>query len=137
MSISAMDISTSALVAQRARLNAISSNIANMSTIRNEDGENVPYQGRFVVFETNEDMQTSGGGVGVRVSSVETSDVPPVVRHLPGHPLADENGNVLYPKIDMNREFVDALGATRAYEANIGVMEVSKNMASQTLRILA
>jgi flagellar basal-body rod protein FlgC len=134
---SSLDVSTSALVAQRARLNAISSNIANMSTTRNEKGEAKPYQPRYVTFETDTNVSTSGGGAGVRVGSVEYSTEPPKMKYEPGHPDADEKGFVSYPAVDMTTEFVDALEATRAYEANIGVIEITKNMTEQTLRIIA
>jgi flagellar basal-body rod protein FlgC len=132
-----MDVSTSGLVAQRTRLNAISSNIANMSTTRNEYGEPVPYQPRFVTFETDTKVSTPGGGAGVRVASVGTSDAPPKMKYEPGHPDADARGFVRYPAVDMTTEFVDALEATRAYEANIGVIEITKNMSDQALRIIA
>lgn len=133
----ALDISTSALVAQRTRLNAISSNLANMSTTRNEAGELEPYQARFVMFQSDEEKTTSGGGLGVKVSSVEMDGGPPRLKYQPGHPDANEEGYVAYPDIDMTREFVDALEATRAYEANLGVIEVTKDLGRQTLRILA
>jgi flagellar basal-body rod protein FlgC len=132
-----LDVSTSGLVAQRARLNAISSNIANMSTTRDENGEATPYQPRYVTFETDTSLKTPGGGAGVRIGSVEYSDEPPKMKYEPGHPDADEQGYVRYPAVDMTTEFVDALEATRAYEANIGVIEVTKNMAEQALRIIA
>lgn len=133
----AFDVSTSGLVAQRIRLNAISSNLANISTTRNEAGEPVPYTPRFVVFQTNEDVVTSGGGQGVRVDSVEYANVEPNMKYEPSHPDANAEGYVAYPNIDMTTEFVDALGATRAYEANIGVIEVTKDMGERTLQILA
>jgi flagellar basal-body rod protein FlgC len=135
--LSSLDLSTSALVAQRTRLNAISSNIANMSTTRNEHGESVPYQARYVTFQTDTKNTTAGGGAGVKVGSVEYSKAPPRLKYDPGHPDADAQGYVHYPSIDMTTEFVDALEASRAYEANIGVIEVSKDMAQQTLRIVA
>jgi flagellar basal-body rod protein FlgC len=133
---SAIDVSTSALVAQRIRLNAISSNIANMSTTRNEEGQAEPYAPRYITFQTDTTVGTSGGGNGVRVGSVEFAEREPLLRHQPWHEDADENGMVAYPNIDMVTEFVDALEATRAYEANIGVLEVSKDLGRQTLRIL-
>ena len=133
----AFDVSTSALVAQRARLNAISSNMANISTTRNEYGESVPYAPRYVTFQTDQEIQTAGGGEGVKVSSVEIAQVEPRMKHEPGHPDADANGYVAYPNIDMTTEFVDALEATRAYEANIGVIEVTKDLLGRTLQILA
>ena len=138
--ISAMDISTSALVAQRVRLNTISGNIANMSTLKNEAGENKPYQPRFVIFETAEE-QAEGGAAGVKIAKVEIDDSEPLYRFQPDHPLAVTEGKwkgyVAYPNVDMNEQFVDALEASRSYEANIGVMEVTKGLARQTLSFLA
>ncbi len=138
---SAFDISTSALVAQRTRLNAISGNIANMSTTRNEAGEVTPYQPRYVIFRADEDLATSEGAVGVKVESVQIEDVEPLWKYQPGHPDAiaegERKGYVAYPNVNIINEFVDATEATRAYEANIGVIEITKNLGQQTLRILA
>lgn len=138
--ITAMDISTSALVAQRTRLNAIASNIANMSTTRNENGDVEPYQSRFVVFQEDKEMKMASGATGVKVASVEMDTVEPNYKYQPGHPMAikdgDHKGYVAYPNINMTREFVDAMEASRAYEANIGAMEVTKNIGQQTLRII-
>ena len=135
----ALDISTSGLVAQRVRMNAISSNLANMSTTHNEAGELVPYQPRFVVFQTDEDVGMPGAA-GVKVSSVETDDVEPRYRYQPNHPDAiregPRTGYVAYPNVNMMTEFTDALEAARAYEANLGAIEITKNLAQQTLRIL-
>jgi flagellar basal-body rod protein FlgC len=128
------------LVAQRVRLNTISGNIANMSTLQNEAGENKPYQPRFVVFKTAED-QAEGGAAGVKIDKVEIDQSEPKYRYQPDHPLAVTEGKwkgyVAYPNIDMNEQFVDALEASRAYEANVGVIEVTKGMTRQTLSILA
>jgi flagellar basal-body rod protein FlgC len=136
-----LDISTSALVAQRTRLNAISSNLANMSTTHNEKGEAVPYQPKFVIFQADESLQAAGGAEGVKVSSVETAQLEPNWKYQPGHPDAikqgDRAGYVAYPNIDMTTEFVDALEASRAYEANVGVIEVTKNLTNMTLKIIA
>jgi flagellar basal-body rod protein FlgC len=134
---SSLDVSTSGLVAQRTRLNAISSNIANMSTTRNEQGQPEPYQPRFVTFQTDNNISTPGGGAGVKIGSVQHSNEPPKMKYEPGHPDADPQGFVRYPAVDMTTQFVDALEATRAYEANIGVIEVTKNMSDQALRIIA
>lgn len=133
----AFDVSASALMAQRQRLNAISSNLANISTTRNERGEAEAYAPRFVTFQTDSDTATGAGGMGVKVASVEYSTEPPSMKYEPGHPDADPRGYVAYPNIDMTTEFVDALEATRAYEANIGVLEISKDMGQRTLQILA
>jgi flagellar basal-body rod protein FlgC len=135
--LTALDVSTSALVAERMRLNAISSNIANMSTTRNEKGEPQPYQPRYVTFQTDTDVSTPGGGMGVKIGSVEYSDAPPKLKYEPGHPDANAEGYVSYPAVDMTTEFVDALEASRAYEANVGVIEVTKDLTAQSLRIIA
>jgi flagellar basal-body rod protein FlgC len=139
--LSALDISTSGLVAQRIRMNTISSNLANISTTHNEAGESVPYQPRYPVFETDESI-SSGGAAGVKVASVQTDEsVEPNWKYQPGHPDAIKDGErkgwVAYPGINMMTEFTDALEAARAYEANLGTMEITKDMEQQTLRILA
>ena len=92
---------------------------------------------RYVTFQTDTDIKTPGGGAGVKIGSVEYSNEPPKMKYEPGHPDADERGYVRYPAVNMTTEFVDAMEATRAYEANIGVIEVTKNMTEQTLRIIA
>src|SRR5262245_4369846 len=104
-----LDVSTSGLVAQRARLNAISSNIANISTTRNERGELEPYVPRYVTFQTDTSLTTEGGGAGVKVGSVEYSKAPPAMKYEPGHPDADSRGFVRYPGVNMTEEFVDAV----------------------------
>ncbi|QDU55323.1 flagellar basal body rod protein FlgC [Aeoliella mucimassa] len=134
---SSFDISTSGLVAQRMRLNAISSNLANMSTTRNELGQPEAYRPRYVTFQTDTKIHSPGGGAGVRIGSVETSNKPPLMKYQPGHPDADAQGYVQYPNVDMTTEMVDAMQATRAYEANIGVIEITKDMSEQSLRIIA
>lgn len=131
-----LDISTSGLIAQRTRMDAISGNIANMTTIRDENGENKPYQARFTVFQEDESLETAAGAVGVKVASVETEDAEPLLRYQPHHPLANAEGYVAYPNINLNREFTDALEAARAYEANVGVIETTKVMVRDTLRII-
>lgn len=144
--LSALDISTSALIAQRTRMDAISSNLANMNSPLDESGDG-PYQPRFVIFQT--DTSTAGGGshpagaqpAGVKVSSVETAELEPRWKYEPNHPLAQKDGPhkgyVAYPNIDMMTEFTDALEAARSYEANLGAMDITKDLAQQTLRILA
>ena len=138
--LSSLDISTSALVAQRTRLNAISGNIANISSLTDEEGHPRAYRARQVVFQTDDSLSTSGAS-GVKVSEIKTDDSEPLYRYQPNHPLAIEEGKwkgyVAYPNIDLTTEMVDALETTRAYEANVGVMEISKNLGRETLSILA
>lgn len=137
----ALDISTSALVAERTRLNAVAGNIANISTLKNEKGEAEPYRAREVVFQTNDELSTQGAS-GVKVEEIRSSDdAEPLYRYQPQHPLAIKEGKwkgyVAYPNIDLTTQMVDALESTRAYEANVGVMEITKNLSRETLTILA
>jgi len=137
---SALDVSTSALVAQRTRLNAVSGNIANMSSLTDESGNPSPYQARQVVFQTDDTMTISGAS-GVKISEIKTDQSEPLYRYQPNHPLAIKEGKwegyVAYPNIDLTTQMVDALESTRAYEANVGVMEITKGLGRETLTILA
>ena len=137
----AIDISTSALIAQRTRLDLISGNIANMSSLVNEAGQNEPYRAREPVFRVDDSVTTSTGASGVRVEEVRIDQRDPLYRYQPDHPLAAKEGKwkgyVAYPNIDLTTQMVDALEATRAYEANIGVMEISKSLGRETLSIIA
>src|SRR5262245_9076420 len=96
---SSFDVSASGLAAQRMRLNAISSNLANMSTTRNERGEPEPYTPRYVTFQTDTDLTTFGGGYGVKLGPIEYSNEPPLMKYEPGHPDADASGRVAYPNV--------------------------------------
>ncbi len=136
----AIDVSTSGLVAQRARINTIAGNLANLSTTHNELGETKPYQPRYVTFQADPSVGGAQGTAGVRVDSVEIANVDPVWKYQPGHPDAvkkgEHEGYVAYPGIDMTMEMVDAIEASRAYEANLGVIQVSKSLNAQSLKIV-
>ncbi len=141
MILSAFDVSTSGLVAQRIRMNTVSSNLANISTTSNEAGEAEPYQPRYPVFQTDDGVG-GNGAAGVTVASVEADEeVQPRWKYQPGHPDAIKEGErkgwVAYHGIDMMMEFTDALEAARSYEANLGAMEITKDLQQQTLKILA
>ncbi len=136
----ALDISSSALVAQRLRLTTVAGNLANLSSLRDENGDARPYHARYVVFQTDPSVGSPLGAHGVKVAAIQTETMEPDYRYDPGHPLAIRSGPwkgyVAYPRVDMMSQMVDALEATRSYEANVGVMELTRNMAMQTLRIL-
>ena len=136
----ALDISTSGLVAQRTRMTAISGNLANISSTHNERGEPSAYQPRFVVFQAD-DSVAPHGAAGVKVGAVETAEVEPRLKFEPNNPDAikegPNKGYVAYPNISMMGEFTNALEASRAYEANLGAMGISKDMEQQTLKIIA
>jgi flagellar basal-body rod protein FlgC len=137
--ISALDISASGLVAQRQRMFQISNNIANIKSTHTSSGEKVPYQPKTVVFQTDE--AGSNGAAGVKVSSIQTLSTEPIWKREPNHPDAvkagPHAGEVAYPNIDLMNEFTNALEAARSYEANLGAMDITKDMEQQTLKILA
>lgn len=132
-----IDISTSALVAQRQRMNTIAANVANAQTTRNADGEPEAYQRRRVVFSADQSHSpaTRGTAVTCRVEVDQTA--PPRRVYEPGHPDADGDGYVNYPAIDLIEEFVNATEAGRAYEANVAAIEISREIARMGLNILA
>ena len=95
----------------------------------------MPYQRRFVVFAPGQADDSSKPGVHVQEVGVDQS--PPIRKYEPGHPDADAKGYVNYPNIDTAIEYVNAMEASRAYEANVTMMEVTKSMISSSLRIIA
>lgn len=135
----AIDVSTSGLVAQRARMDAIAGNIANAQTTRDGDGKLVPFQRRLVTFEpaTTAMNDEANGGLGVRFDVQIDQSTPPRRVYQPGHPDSDASGYVSLPAIDLVTEFVNAMEAGRAYEANVTAMEMTKEMTRLGMRILA
>jgi flagellar basal-body rod protein FlgC len=131
----ALDISSSALRAQRTRLDTIAANLANMNTTRNADGKAEPYRRRFAVFAPGRPEDVSAPGV--RVSEIELDRSEFRKAYEPGHPDADAEGYVRYPNVDLAVEVVNAMEASRAYEANVTAMEVTKAMINSTLRLIA
>jgi flagellar basal-body rod protein FlgC len=141
---SAFNISSSALTAERLRMDTISQNIANANTTRTEDG--TPYRRKTVVFQEREDTSFSqylsdasrqkyGTGGGVRVTAIVEDQSPFKEVYDPGHPDADENGIVRMPNVDIVTEMVNMISASRAYEANVTALNASKSMASKALEI--
>jgi flagellar basal-body rod protein FlgC len=140
--LSGMDISTSGLTAQRARLDVISENIANIDTTRTESGK--PYTRKYVVLEErNPDfastLQKSEAAAsatgGVRVSEVGEDSAPYKLKYDPTNPDANADGYVEMPNVDVNQEMVDMLEAYRSYQANVTAFGAYKDMAVKTLEI--
>ena len=133
----ALDISTSALTAQRIRLDAIAGNIANAQATRRADGQAGPFRRHITVFESGDGR----GGAGVHVSEVVEDSSPGRLVYQPWHPDAiqtgEKKGYVEYPNVHTGTEMIDAMLASRAYEANITAMDVTKSMISSSLRLLA
>jgi len=142
--LSSLDISGSALTAQRLRMDVISSNLANASTTKTEEGD--PYRRKMVVFRPAggnlsfaEAFRTAAGNMknfgGVEASAVVEDPSPLKPVYDPSHPDADENGYVMMPNVDTVTEMVDMISATRSYEANITALNAVKLMASKALDI--
>lgn len=130
-----LDMGASGLQAQRTRMDTIANNILNANTTRNEKGEKVPYRRRFVLFAPGQGPD-HGNRAGVHVQNIEEDQSPFRKQYQPGHPDADAQGYVQYPNVDVAIEYVNALEASRAYEANITMMDVSKAMINASLRLL-
>ncbi len=129
------DVSTSGLTAQRVRLETIASNIANIDSVKDADGNVSPYRRVYPIFEA---QRTATGGAGVRVAKIAQDASAFVERYEPWNTeLADSHGIVRYPNVNLLTEYVNALETTRAYEANVTAIETTKSMMAATLRILA
>lgn len=134
----AFEISAAGLSAQRARMEAVASNLANAKTTRTDEGG--PYRRRSPVFAAraldNAAGRTTGALRSVRVASIALDPSPPLLRFEPGHPDADASGFVAYPNVDPVREMVDMLSATRSYEANVTLLKNLRGMFTATLDIV-
>lgn len=132
---SIFSIAGSALTAQSQRMNVTASNLANAESVAGPNGQ--PYKARQVVFQ----VQPLGGeslarGVGgVRVSEVVESNTPHRTEYNPGHPLANENGYVVKPNVDVVAETVNMISASRSYQANVEVINTTKSLMNRTLTI--
>lgn len=131
--IRSLDISSSALTAQRVRLDVIAANIANADVTRQADGTPVPYRRRVVSFASGD----PDGGPGVHVDQVALDPSPFRSKYDPTHPDANAQGYVQLPNVSLTMEYVDALAASRAYEANAAMVGVTRGMIQQAFRMLA
>lgn len=133
----AINVTADALNAEKIRLEVIGQNIANAHTTRGPDGE--PYQRKVVTFETElrSALGPDGGPrvEGVRVAAITTDSTPGELVYQPGHPHADANGMVRLPNVNLAREMVDLVTASRAYEANLSVVRTARQMATRALQI--
>jgi flagellar basal-body rod protein FlgC len=147
-----MDVSASALKAERVRAEVVASNMANAETTRTADGG--PYQRHHVVFEADgggsfqQAMARQMGGLssgvtaakavpgGVSVTGVISDASAPLRRYDPQHPDAGPDGYVAYPDINPLTEMVDLMGATRSYGMNASAVQAEKNMVASSLEIL-
>jgi flagellar basal-body rod protein FlgC len=139
---SSMNVSASALSAERTRMNLISSNLANASTTRTPEGG--PYKRKDAVFSAapleTAFGRTLDGATGQQIRQVQVSRIvedqnPPRIQYDPSHPDADAQGYVALPNVNVIEEMTDMLTASRAYEANVTAVQAAKSMALKTLEI--
>ncbi|MCR5691596.1 MAG: flagellar basal body rod protein FlgC [Eubacterium sp.] len=137
----AMDVSATGMTAQQTRMDTISENIANVNTTRDADG-NV-YRRKTVVFEEksypsfSETLSMANGhiGRGVKVAEIVEDTSEGNMVYDPSHPDANEDGYVTYPNVNTVTEMTNMIDATRAYEANVTVLNSTKGMIQQALNI--
>lgn len=144
--LSSLDVSASALTANRTQMDVTAENLANAQTTRTPGGG--PYQRKSVVLQSTDAgpqfgnvlagaMNRGGmGAAGVEVSGIVAHDAPPRLVYDPGHPDANADGYVAMPAVDSVTEMVDLIAASRAYEANVTAMQSAKQMFTRTLDLL-
>jgi len=137
---SSLSVSGSGMSAQRQRAELLVENMANAETTRTPEGG--PYRRKDAVFSTSE--QTSPfssifqkeAGMGVEVTDVITDQRDPDRRYLPGHPDADKDGYVAFPRMNPAEDMVDLMGASRAYQGNIAAMSAVKDMITRSIDLM-
>jgi len=137
---SALQVSASGMQVQRTRAQLLVENMANSETTRTPEGG--PYKRKDAIFSS--ETQTSPFGDifqsevsnGVTVSDVVEDDRAPELRYLPGHPDADANGYVAFPRMNPAEEMTDLMNASQSYQANVAAMSAVKDMISHSLDIM-
>jgi flagellar basal-body rod protein FlgC len=140
---SVLSVSASGMAAQRARAELVVQNLANSETTRTPEGG--PYRRKDAVFQSAAQSspfsavfqtELASGVSGVEVSEVVEDSGEPDKRYQPGHPDADAEGYVAYPKVDQAEEMVDLLSAQRGYEGNIAAMTAIKSMIQNSIDLM-
>ena len=124
------DIAGRAMSAQLVRLNTTASNLANAGSV-SATKENA-FRSLKPVFETVNDR---AGVATVGISRVVQAGTDPVKRHSPGHPLADQNGDVWEAGVDTAAELVEMVESARQYQNNVQVLQTAKTLTLDTLRL--
>ena len=142
-----LNISASALTAERQRAEVAATNMANVDTTHSA-GASGPFRRREVVLSSNRTGQfgtllhnamgvsPSGAPGGVRLSAVVEDNAAPLRRYDPSHPDADKEGYVSYPNINPVQEMVDLMGSVRAYQLNASAVAAGKQMIEQSIDLL-
>jgi len=135
-----MEVSASGMSAQRTRAELLVENMANSETTRTPEGG--PYRRKDVVFSTQEQTSPFSAvfqhevGTGVSVADVITDTSDPEMRYMPGHPDANGDGYVAFPRMNPAEDMVDLLNSTRSYEANVAAISSVKDMISRSIDIM-
>ncbi len=128
------DTAASGMSAQSLRLNLISSNMANADAVSSSTDQT--YRARQPVFQTLFDQfNTDGASGGVRMAGVVESQAPLIKEYAPGHALADEQGYIYRPNVDMVEEMANMMSASRSYQNNVEVANAAKQLLLATLRM--
>jgi flagellar basal-body rod protein FlgC len=128
---SIFDVAGSAMTAQAQRLNVVASNLANADSATSADGQ--PYRAKQVVFSAT--PMGDGSVQGVKVTGVVDDNSPMKMVYDPKHPLANKQGYVTMPNVNVVDEMVNMISASRAYQNNVEVMNASKMLLLKTLTI--
>jgi len=137
---SSLSVSASGMAAQRERAELLVENLANAETTRTPEGG--PYRRKDVIFAEDNSVGSFASefnaAIGAPLSGVMVSDRTvdtrePDRRYLPGHPDADKDGYVAFPRVNPAEDMVDLLGASRTYEANVAAMSAVKDMIQKSL----
>jgi flagellar basal-body rod protein FlgC len=134
------DVAGSGMSAQSVRLNTVASNLANADSISGDP--NSVYKARHPIFEAVKSSlaqgmggSTNNGNAAVHVKGIMESQATPAARYEPGNPLANQDGYVYSPNVNVVEEMVDMISASRAYQNNVEVMNTSKDLMLATLRL--
>ena len=124
------DIAGRAMSAQLVRLNTTASNLANAGSVSaTKEGA---FRALKPVFET---VNEADGIATVRVARVVQAEIEPTMRHQPGHPLADADGNVWDAGVDTSAELIEMVESARQYQNNVQVLQTAKTLTLDTLRL--
>jgi flagellar basal-body rod protein FlgC len=132
----AVSTAFSGMNAQRVRMNAIASNMANVHTTRRADGSFLPYLRKEVLFKTADIKESSPDEQGVLVDQILDAQSPLRQIYDPLHPEADAKGYRMEPQVSIAKEMVSMIEASRAYEANLSGMKTASRALKQTTDIL-
>lgn len=130
-----MDIASSGMSAQSVRLNTTASNVANANSV--SSSYESTYKARHPVFGAELQRATDdlSKGSKVQVLGVVESQKPLQIEYSPGHPMADENGYIYKPNVNIVEEMADMMSASKAYETNVQIADTTKRVFRNVLRL--